>query len=456
MAPRFSSGIADGNTIAYQDDADPSQWHYIPGTANLVFGETLTDFEVVYWGINDKPYYADMGDGSFKSSSGGILAGRAKIDITAAQRASILAEITRVKGISAPSLMPLSLKNIKVKPVIASKVLGVNPEDVIFPETLQLGTTFSYNVSAKGTLFSNVVAASNIESQVVSRPSFSVNVEGEAEFVGDPWVASISCDLSQVWSYTRTQISASLSYGWITIGSLDYDKIAQNLIKNQIIKLETTEGSLDNEKYGRQILESVKVVFEKINTQAIGGEGFFRFEPNPSPQGTGGAGNGSPWWPWNLSINASYAENTFTQVTKFNQVVSYKGRFRMPMGCSMVLAVKCNPSSQHLFQDLQNINSPCLSQEKLDGFQRRVTKEQSLKTRKLAEYYAKVENDEWTPEKYMKMVAFLEKVTLTETTDFVSSSFRAPGGTTLELPAGFYTLSQQDVLQRLKEIENEA
>ena len=121
---------------------------------------------------------------------------------------------------------------------------------------------------------------------------------GQAEFVGDPWKAKVTADLSQVWKQVRQRYSASVKIGWFNIGSAEYNSLVQELIRKNIIKFEFEESSLDYEKHGRQIFEAAKEVLESINSSATSGKGFFKFEPNPQAADVqGGKHSGfAGWW----------------------------------------------------------------------------------------------------------------------------------------------------------------
>lgn len=407
MTAKLSSGTSIDGVAAYQDHSNPQQFHYFPLRADCILGDTLVNFDVSYWGINPAPYYVDLGGGNIVSSVGGILAGRARMDISASQRRKIVNAIKNEFGIPNPRLLPFRLSNIQVEPVIASNVIELTPQSsVTFPSILQLGTTFAYNVSANNSLFATLAAG--VSNTPSPRPSFAINVYGDVEYVGDPWKARIRCDLSQVWKYTRTYVSASVKWGWFTIGSAEYEKIVQELVRSQIITIDYEQGSGDP-KFGRQLLESAKVLFDRINQQAISGEGFFKFEPNPDATGGGSGGGGNSWLPWSVSINGSYTSKSFSQSIQFDQTISYTGRVKVPMSSSMVLAVGCGSGTSQYFHDFQDSSNGCLTQAKLNGLQQRLTEEVNWKQMKALQYLQNLENGVWTAQKYREMMAILRE-----------------------------------------------
>src|SRR5215475_4878707 len=87
-APKISSGISTNGVIAYQDDRDPTQFHYLPGRVALQLGSTLDAFRVTYWGIGG-PYRVQESDGQVQSRVGAVIAGNATFDISADQRLAI-------------------------------------------------------------------------------------------------------------------------------------------------------------------------------------------------------------------------------------------------------------------------------------------------------------------------------------------------------------------------------
>jgi hypothetical protein len=408
MAAKLSSGASANGVVAYQDHENGDQFHYWPARADLVLGDTLSQFEVTHWGVNENAYYVDLGGQNYVSSVGGILAGRARIDISDDQRQSITQAIKEQFNVERPRLLPLMLSDCKVTPVIAQNVIDMGSAGTVnFPSIVGPGSTFSYLVSATNSLFAHLSASQ--ATSPVARPSFAMNVDGMVEFVGDPWTAEIKCDLSQVWSYTRSKFSAGARWGWIEFGG-NYERIVQDLIRDNVIKVKFIEGSGTE---GRQIFEVAKKIFEAINNQAVAGEGFFKFEPNPAPSrfkenflfG---------WSPWSASINASYYSNTFRQSISFNEIITYTGRVKLPMGLSMPLAVGCSGSAKQYFKDLQDTSNGCVTQSKADGLQNRIRREVNAKQAKTQEYLRKLEDGEWTVEKWRNMMAILREITLTE------------------------------------------
>jgi hypothetical protein len=427
--PKISKGTAKDGVIVYQDDSDPSQFYYVPARVDLDLGTTLPDFKVTYWGIGPSMLVQDT-DGSISSRVGAVLSGRATIDISSQQRANISAQIAQDFGITNPKLLPLRLKEVTVQPLVAKNTLMLNNNqaDLIFPTNLQFATTFNFLVGSGNSLFAQYVAAQSATSPSLNaNPSFGINIAGNAEFVGDPWTATVTADLSSVWDEVRTHVSVSVSIGWFDIGSADYENIVQTLVKKQIIKMECKEGSLDTAQYGRQIFDSARQVFDQINKLAASGEGLFKFEPNPHVGTPGGGGHS--WWPYSVSINGGYASASLHQSITYSNTISYAGRFYASVPASMTLGVGCNAATSSHFVDLRNTAVPCIDQAKGDRFQSRLAAELKAKNEHLKSILAKLENGQITAEQYRQIVAVYNTISFTEDGQSLSadSSVLPPG-----------------------------
>lgn len=380
MSAKFNNGTRVAGVVAYQDSNDPTQFYYLPQTVYSSLGENLSEFAVTYWGISDSFY--DRIDGKYQSISGAVLGGKAKIDITADQQKQIEKRIKQDFKIPNPKLLPLYLSNVKVQPTFAENVMGVGAGgDAKFPDTLTLGSDFTFVVAAANNRFASLVAARNRNDGMVVNPQFGINITGEAEFRGEPWTAQIECDLSQVWSYVRTYVKASASWGWFKLGSAEYENIVRDLYKKQIIKSNYTEGSIYTEQYGRQMFEEAKKIFEMINTNAINGTGFFRFEPIKDPQNTflEATSMFGLFGGFSVSVNLSYTRSVFNQSIVYKNTFEYSGNFKAKMVIGMNLAVFCNNSTYSHFIDLNNSSEPCITDAKLKLLNERIRREESQK-----------------------------------------------------------------------------
>lgn len=381
MAAKLSGGTAAAGVVAYQDSEVPDQFHYLPANAETILNETLRDFSATYWGIGEE-YLYQAPDGRIESIVGAILAGRVAIDISQFQRDRIINAIRLAYKQQNPRLIPMMLTDVEVQPIVGTNTLRLGKDsDVTFPKTVQLGTTFNFLVGTGNSLFAQFVGSQAMGDVVTPNPSFGINIYGNAEFQGDPWKVKITADLSQVWSYTRKQFNLDIGWGWFKIASAKLDEIVMNMHRDQIIKLDMIEGSLDNEKYGRQILEMGKTLYEQINSLALSQEGFFKFEPNPTPATADNPSSGFSW-PWNGYINGGYSEQSIksTQSTHYEAELSYTGRLTRRVPASMTLAVSCNSATASYYRDLGEPSQPCITDPKAARMQERLKAERDKKT----------------------------------------------------------------------------
>jgi hypothetical protein len=405
-APKFSSGTSAKGVIAYQDYSDPTQFHYFPARVDVALGETLLDFQANYWGIGPA-MMGQISDGSQVSVVGAVLSGRAVLDITQAQRDAIAQQIKKDFHVPSPKLLPLHLDNWKVTPTIAAITMGLDKGEVILPQGVQFASPFTYTLGTGDSRFAQIVGMPNSSSGVTTNPHFGVNIVADVEWVGDKWEGTISCDLKQVWSDVRKSAGASVGWGWFSLG-VSYSDIEKNLDKSGACKFDFVEGSLANEKYGRQIFEMMKELFTAINTKATAGEGFFKFEPNPDAAETGGNPGGAG--PWALSINLGYSEAHFKQSIQWSTHISYTGRQVKPIAASMVLAVTCSPSTARYFVDHGNLAEPCITQQKIDVFNARLKSESACKKQLIADLVKQyLANPSMPAEKFDKIKAYYEK-----------------------------------------------
>lgn len=426
MGAVLNRSVAKDGVIAYQDHLETNLFHYLPARIDSVKGETLQEFNVTYYGINPQPYYVDMGNHRQESIVGGILSGKAMPDITQNQRAAILEEINRVFKIKEANLVPLEITEVKVQPIFAKSVAEMGERsNADFPQLIKFGSTFNYQVTSGNSLFAELVGSSRVGESTATNPDFAVNISGMAEFRGDPWKATIECDLSQVWKYTRTQVNAGLSLGWLNVGT-NIDKIAQSLIREGIVNITYEEGSGGRE-FGRQLLETTKQLFEAINAQVSAGEGMFKFEPNPSPQQPKDPEKswGASLLPWSASINVGYDENTFNQFIKFEQTISFTGTLPLPIAASMTLALPCSINNSDLFYDLQTKKTGCITVEKSQGLQKRIQKEVAAKTVEILKLQDSLTAGKINLETFSVLLRNLNTFSLTESREAVTQ----PDGT---------------------------
>lgn len=447
MGAILSRGVAADGVMAWQDNQKTETFHYFPMRIDSVLGETLTQFKVTYYGISETPYFQQItGDPTPQSVVGGVLSGQAVPDITQSQRKAITEEITKQYGVQKITLIPLIMRDMTVQPVYAQKLAEMGSgSSSTFAKTFQIGSQMAYTVSSGNSLFAEMVAREGSMNSGTNNPDFAINLTGIADFYGDPWEAHITCDLSKVWEYTRSQVDVGVQAGFFNLG-VNVDKITQSLITNNIVKIEYIEGS-GGAEFGRQMLETTKKLFEEISLKAINGEGLFKFEPNPTPQQPPKNDKwGASLLPWSVSVNVNYASNFFKQVITFDQSIKFTGKQEVMLSSAMSLAAQCSMATQKFFYDLQTNSEGCLSANKKNGLQNRLGKESNAKTAKLLEYAAKVESGQWTVITFKEMAAWLNTISLTEK----YKPAIAPDGT--EVPG---VMSLEEALESIVEKERE-
>jgi hypothetical protein len=416
-APKFSTGTAVDGVIVYQDASDTSQFFYLPGRIDSALGVNLRSFKAQYWGIGPT-FWGQDSNGNVYSIVGAILAGSANMDITSAQRDAVAKEIRTDYGVQNPKLLPLPLSDTTVTPILDLQTLSMGSQGVTtaFPSNYIFGTDMVFSIGTGNSLFAQVVGARQVGSDVTPNPTFGVAINGKAEFVGDPWRVKVHCDLAQVWHEVRTHVSvgASAAFGWIPIrGAADYQDIQQDLQRSNACTFQTEEGSLDNAKFGRQLFEMMKTIFEAVNTATTEGDGYFKFEPNPHA-GDPGGGGASAWLPWSISVNAGRSSASLTQHITFDRDVSYTGRLQYVVPTTMVLAVSCNTATKQYFSDLGNSSAPCITQAKIDTFNARSSCEAKAKAPKLQELNDKLAYGQITQAQFDRLLVVYNRTSFCE------------------------------------------
>jgi hypothetical protein len=416
MGAVLNRAVAANGVIAYQDHEQTSLFHYLPARIDARLRETLIEYSVSYFGINKRPYMVQKnGERDGESLVGGVLRGTAVPDITADQRDAINTAINDHFSIPNCRLVPLEVRNTTVQPVFANAYASMGTGSAAtFPATVKFGSSFAYTISTGNSLFAQMVASQRAGDEVGGNSQVGANFTGFVDFYGDPWTATIRCDLSEVWKYTRTQVDAGLSLGWVNLGT-DLDKISRALVNEGIVSIKYREGS-GGEEFGRQLLETTKTLFEEINKQVTAGEGLFRFEPNPEPQAPPENENSlmASLLPWQAAANLSFGSDTFDQEIRFEQTVSFTGKIEVPVSCSMALALPCSPSTEQFFFDIQENKTGCITPQKSQGLQKRLTDETAAKNDEIKSLYEQLRRREITAKEYADFKAVLNDFTLTE------------------------------------------
>lgn len=415
MAGVINRPVAAEGIIAFQDRESPETFEYFPSSAQAVLGETLESFHCKYYGIGAQPHWVQAGPGKYLDLAGGVVDGKARFDATAAQLDALRAEIQKSYGVDDPLLVPARLKDVKATPIFASGIakLGGNSA-YAFPTAVAVGESFNFNIDSGNSLFPQMIASLSQNSSMASAPTVAMNLTGKLELFGEKFTARIRADLKQVWEYVRDQAAVGAKLGWFNFGS-DFDRIAQNLQKENIIQVEYIEGRADSE-FGLQLLESTRKVFEAINAQITTGEGMFRFEPNPDPQVP--KDPKESWFaslaPWSVSVNLSFIRNAFKQSITFDEVVTFQGIFTIEVHSSMNLGMICSPQTANLFHDLTLGENGCITREKIQQLQQRISGELIAKEQKIAEYEKALLEGKIDLKTYETLVAMLNERMLTE------------------------------------------
>jgi hypothetical protein len=415
MAGVLNKSIAADGVTAYQDHTDPRKFHYMPARIDAVLGETIRDFECKYYGIGAKPNWVHTIGSNWLDVSGGSVSGQAVPDITAAQKQEILKQIQKVYNIDDPFLVPLILNDVKVAPVFAKSAqeMGGNGS-ATFPNAIQFGNSFNFTIDSGNSLFPQLVARATVGGHATGS-DIGINISGKLKLYGEPWKVRIVADLQQVWSYVRDQVAGDVTLGWFNLG-FNYDKIAQELQKKNIVKVTYIEGS-GGEDFGRSLLEATRKVFEAINAQIVSGEGMFKFDPNPQPQQPPDNKSwGASLLPWSVNLNMAFVRNSFNQSIQYDETVSFTGFVDIPVNCSMNLAVLCGPLTKGMFFDATIGKDECITPQKLDDFFQRAHKELAAKNAKLEEYEQALMNGKIDLKTYEQLVAMMNNRTFTEQT----------------------------------------
>jgi hypothetical protein len=419
--PKTGTGISTEGVIAYQDHQDPKQWHYYPLRTDLAPNGGIISFTGTHWGFG--PAFYSCPDGSTTncySAVGGLVGGSVAINYSPSQKREILRAISAATGIPQPQikLIPVKLRNVSLQPTLGAGTLefGKN-SDQIYPKAIDLGSTFNYTVGTGGSLFPAILAAGDADSyEVTKNDHFGLNVAAEFEVEADPWEGTAQCDLKQVWSEIRKTFSASVSWGWFELGNGSYDGLWRDLQKSGACKLTLTSGSLDTKAYGEQMFKLTEELFKKINEQAAANQGFFKFEPNPESEAftkeVRVAGLFSSLR--SVKVNASYSEKHFTQSINWQTSFKYTGRFYMPIHFGVTLALQCNQATKHMFRDLGDTSEPCLTQAKVDEFNRRAATEKKAKDKVVLKLLDRLLAGEIDEDRYERALETLAKVSLTE------------------------------------------
>lgn len=414
MSARFNRGTSTNEGVrAYQDHEDMSQFYYFPGVIECLPDGNLIDFKVSYYGFG-RPYcIKDLSTGEIKSVFGAAISGRILMDITETQRNNLIEKIKQdFPDISTPKLLPLHIRNVRVEPTLSKKTMNLGIDsDVNFPTTVDFGNTFNYSVGSGSATFAGFAAAQDNATKITTNPHFGINIYGEAEFRGEAWEATIEADLKKVYTYIRKVLRTSWKIGWFRIGGADLEKIITNIETEADVKIKFEAGSIDLETYGRQLFEFARDLFTAINKQIDNQEGMFKFEPNPTPSASGKTDKFGGLW--SVLVNGNYTELRFSQSIQYKKTLSYVGNFLSPMPTSLTLAVICNDSSAHMFQEF-GVTEPCLTNSKIEAFNKRLNAELVAKRERILRLQGQLESGAIKPRDYDDYLKIINSTSYTD------------------------------------------
>jgi hypothetical protein len=416
MAGVINKPVAAKGIIAFQSRENPATFEYFPSSGQAVLGDTLESFNCSYYGIGGTPQWVQSGSASYLNLAGGVVAGKVRFDATKEQLKAVADEISRIYGVDEPQLVPVILKETKAQPVFAQGVAGLGGSSKYsFPEQVNVGSSFNFNIDSGNSLFPQLIASLNKDAAAdQSAPTIGMNISGKLELYGEPFEARLHADLKQVWEYVRDKVDVGAQLGWFNLSS-QFDKIAQDLQKESIIQMEFIQGRADS-SFGLQLLESTKVVFEALNAKITAGEGMFRFEPNPTPQEP--KEPDKSWFaslaPWSVGLNMSFVRNSFKQSITFDQTVKFQGLFTIPVTSSFNLGVVCSPSTENMFYDVTLAKSGCITPEKINALQKRISKEVTAKNARIEDYTNRLLDGKITLPTFETLMALLNTIMLTE------------------------------------------
>ena len=454
MAPRISKGAVSNGAIAYQDDGDPTQFHYFPSSPGLTLDDNLKAYSAQYWGIGRRYFAEDGSNGQINSLVGATVSGVTTFDLTGPQKEELRTAISQTYDIEKPKvkLLPMRLLNVQVDPVFAKKTLGVASDgEFTFPSIVQVGSSVAFNV-ANGAgkfaqLFANSVAAGG--GPGVASPNFALNIYADVELVADPWVVEITAKLDQVWEYTRMAFEAKAQIGWFNLDT-SLEKIMQDLQKKEIVTIKYIEGTYDKNSPGLQLFEQGKAIFDELNKQISAGEGLFKIEPNPAPPAP--PEGGGPVQPWSIQLNASYQSSFFQQKIEKQIRLEYAGRTLRSTVAGIALAVSCGPATKQFFYDLGDPDEPCITKAKVDLMQARLEAEQKAQNVVVTSASKDLDKGTINPDEYSIVMRYLQQNSLTESpSKRAQTLFFAPGARRVEVYSFEYAKRDyQHVLSQIR------
>lgn len=384
MVALLNTAFAIAHVVVYQDSEDSQTFFYVPTQVEGRLGETLEAFKVTYWGYG-KPFFRQH-NGQVSSVFGLVIAGQATLEISAQQRQQLIEQIQKQFDIQAPNLVPLLLRFITAEPKLGSNplVLGATA-DLNLPETIEVGTAFSFLVGTGNQPFPQWVRSQPQKPQLEESPVFGLQIIGQTEVQAEPWEVEVEANLSKLWSSVRKRASAEVSAGWLELKLTEYDKLIQELLRDHVIKLSPKVGKLEVETSASQRFEIGKHIFSALPLNCI------QFRPNPDGQ-------------YSVWLNLIYGEKAITP-TLHQSTFIRQDRVLYPVPIYLSLNVKCDAKTREHFQDLGNPNEPCITAAKVEEMRKRLKDERTKQTQFARNLYSRLVSGEITLEQYNRAIS---------------------------------------------------
>ncbi|UZF94448.1 hypothetical protein [Bosea sp. NBC_00550] len=411
--PKIESSTRANGVVAFQDEADPKQFHIYPERIPLVLGLTLSDPSVKYWGIGAPFRQKDPEYGLYVPIVGATISGLATVTITPDQETAIRAAIKRDFEVDTPKLANLDGKTKSIEPVYAATSLGIKGNgDSVFPPAFRFGSSFNFVVGSPDshTFASYVAQRIRDQPDITPDSSFGVNLVATSQFRGAPWSVSCKADLQKVWKEVRQRYNGSGGYGWFGM-TADYQSIQQDLFRSKLIDCDLKEGDLEAKEKGAQLFQIAKDALTSINDPD---NEFFRFQPNPQAAANGGAAQG----PWLVSLNLAYSSASLKVKIEWKQTFTFNPTVERDMPVSLTLAVKCDVNTEQYFKELE-VSEPCITAKKAKFIKEWTSRENELKQAKLIEVMS---NPNLSDKQKKDLVKFYSKISLSDSAMKVAAS----------------------------------
>ena len=400
--------------IGFQGTDDPTQFIYFPTSCQAVPGADLENFECQYYGIGAKPEWRKNKDNyNALSLAGGTFSGTYKFDATSTQKTALINEIERFFRIRNPRLIPATIHEVTATPFFARGIIE-NKGQYEFPKFIEFGDKIKFNLGSSENNLAQLIASRNDYASTQTLPDIGIHVTGRLVLRAAPFKARVTADFNEVWNYIRSQINVDRHYGWFDLGP-QLDMIAKNLVKNDLIRINFTEGRA-NYMYGFQMLEVIRKVLEAINEIAPPEENPIRFLPNPEPKMPADVFDtflGSIA-PYTVGVNLCYPKDFFKRAEHQDWTIDLSGEINIKVHSRINLGTACNAATEKAFYDMTLGKNDCITSQKLLALEKRIDKESYAKQKKVVDCLKRFQSGQYTERQYMTLVNKLNTMMVTE------------------------------------------